>query len=111
MLTSCSCPVEKEEFAGSWVIPRVEDGLSEGEDEDPKRKSNIKDTAFWKSSVSDGKRITHHRTCNVSWNLQVHPTMKQEADIYSQIKKNTTLSKIEKMLTAYVSRQIYFQKF
>ncbi|XP_038655531.1 uncharacterized protein LOC119967280 [Scyliorhinus canicula] len=97
MLTSCSCPVEKEEFAGPWVIPRVEDGLSEGEDEDPKRKSNIKGTAFWKSSVSAGKCITHHRTCNVSWNLQVHPTMKQEADIYSQIKKNTMLSKIDGM--------------
>ncbi|XP_078398386.1 uncharacterized protein LOC144680828 [Cetorhinus maximus] len=106
MLTSCSCQVEKEEFDGPWVIPRVEDGLSEGEDEERKRKSNIKDMTFRKTSVSVGKRISHHRTHIVSRNPQVHPVLKQKTDIYSQIKRNTMMSKIDRTWQESLKNQV-----
>ncbi|XP_067840829.1 uncharacterized protein [Heptranchias perlo] len=90
MLTSCSCPEEKEEFAGPWVIPRVEDGLSEGEDEEPKRKSNINDMDFLKKTVSVGKQT---RIDSQSGNPQIDPLLAQKTKLYSQVKKNTVMSK------------------
>ncbi|XP_067874643.1 cytosolic carboxypeptidase 2-like isoform X2 [Heterodontus francisci] len=107
MLTSCSCPVEKEEFARPWIIPRVEDGLSEGEDEEPKRKSNIKDMAFWKKSVSVGKYISHDRTRIISQrrNPQIESTLTQKTGLYSQIKKNVAMSKTDQTCQESLKKQ------
>ncbi|XP_043541042.1 cytosolic carboxypeptidase 2-like isoform X2 [Chiloscyllium plagiosum] len=102
MLTSCSCPVEREEFAGPSVIPRVEDGLSEGEDKEPKRKPNTEDMASLKRTVSVRDHCRSHIICQnpCDWSF-----LAQKANLHSQIKKDKVLPKIDQTWQESLKKQ------
>eukprot|EP00062_Callorhinchus_milii_P008415 gi/632951321/ref/XP_007891224.1/ PREDICTED: uncharacterized protein LOC103178345 [Callorhinchus milii] len=84
MLTSCLHLKSQEKLSVPPVIPRVEDGLSDSEEGEPKQKLDIKDVGLWKEA--DFRSHIMPRTRNT----QTDCRLAQDAELCSQSKLGQT---------------------